>query len=168
MDLRDLRELFIDSLKYIVLIIALIYTLTNVITIQQVIGPSMNPTYQNGDALILGRFHYKIFKIKRYDVISFSDKQSKYLIKRVIGLPGEKIEYIDNKLYINDIEVDDKYSVDTYNFSVELLGYDKIPEGYYLVLGDNRKDSLDSRQLGLIKKENIIGKPYFRLWPLFR
>ncbi|MDD2435794.1 MAG: signal peptidase I, partial [Bacilli bacterium] len=93
---------------------------------------------------------------------------SKYLIKRVIGLPGEKIEYKDNILYIDDEAYQEKITDDliTDDFSLQDMGHEVIPEDMYLVFGDNRGDSLDSRSFGLIKKDDIIGKPFVRIWPL--
>ena len=107
--------------------------------------------------------------IKRFDVVSLEYKGSKYLIKRVIGLPGELVEYKNNTLYIDGERMGENFLDDetiTKNFSIKELGYEKIPEDMYLVLGDNREDSLDSREIGLIKKDTIIGKVSFRIWPI--
>jgi signal peptidase I len=100
-------------------------------------------------------------------IIVFDYVDTKYLIKRVIGLPGEKVEYKDNKLYINDKYIKEKFlkNITTKNFSVKDMGYDIIPKNMYLVLGDNRDDSIDSRAFGLIKKEEIIGKALITIFP---
>ena len=139
-------------------------------TLQQIVGSSMSPTYESREVVILNKLHYKLFKIKRFDIISFEYDSTKYLIKRVIGLPGDTVEYKDNVLYVNGEEIEEEYlteNIKTENFSLASLGYEKIPEDMYLVLGDNREDSLDSREIGLISKKDILGKVSLKIWPIF-
>ena len=91
------------------------------------------------------------------------------IVKRVIGLPGETLEYTDGFLYINGKRTHDDFVNLTRDFTLEdVTGKKKIPEGYYFVMGDNRRNSLDSRdsRVGLVKKSDIIGKPILRIWPL--
>ena len=91
------------------------------------------------------------------------------MIKRVIGLPGDTIEIKDNVLYVNGNIYEEEYldeGLEYPDFFLSDLGYDTIPEDMYLVLGDNREDSLDSREIGLISKDNINGKIVLRIWPL--
>ena len=95
----------------------------------------------------------------RFDIVVLTNRNER-LVKRIIGLPGEKVEYIDSKLYIDGKEIAEpfiKNNVFTKDFTLQKLGYDKIPEGYYFVVGDNRNGSLDSRVLGLISKKDIKG-----------
>lgn len=170
MDWLEIKEILNDTIKYVIFVVAVIFIAVYVIGLQQVVGSSMSPNLNNGDILILDKISYRFTDIKRGDVVSLYYADTKYLIKRVIGLPGEYIEFKDSKLYVNNKLVEEKYlnGVVTTNFSLKDLGYDKIPEDYYLVLGDNRGDSLDSRdpKVGLIKKEDIIGKVRFRIWPI--
>ena len=170
MDFRDIKEFFKDMFGYVIVILIVLVIVLYVVTLQQVIGPSMEPTLNEGDVLILNKFHYYLFDVKRNDVISFKHDGSKYLIKRVIGLPGESVYYKDNMLYINGNPYKENIvdGLVTEDFNLEDLGYDVIPENMYLVLGDNRDNSLDSRskEVGLIKKEDIIGKVFIRIWPL--
>ena len=170
MDFREITEFFKDTLKYIIVIVVVLVIVLYVVTLQQVVGPSMQPTLNEGDVLILNKFHYYLFDVKRNDVVSLKYDGSKYLIKRVIGLPGESIYYKDNILYINGIPYKENIvdGLVTEDFDLKQLGYDVIPEDMYLVLGDNRGNSLDSRnkEVGLIKKEDIIGKVFIRIWPL--
>ena len=171
MDLRDIKEFLKDTFKYILTVVVVLVIIIYVVSIQQVVGPSMSPTLNSGDILILNKLNYKIFEIKRFDIVSLSSKQSKYLVKRVIGLPGEKVEYKDNKLYINDQVLKEEFldeTIMTNNFSLSSIGYETIPEGMYFVVGDNRGNSDDSRdiKIGLIKEEDIIGKSTIRIWPL--
>lgn len=169
MDWLSIKEHILDISKYIIIILCIIFFIIYIASITQVVGNSMSPTLKDGQVVILNKFQYRFFDIKREDIISLSYQDTKYLIKRVIGLPGEKIKIVDNKLYINDKIYEEKYieeNINYENFDLKDLGYDIIPKNMYLVLGDNRKNSLDSRKIGLIKKEDIKGKIFFRFWPI--
>lgn len=169
MDWLSIKEFLLDTLKYIVTIILILFIVLYVVSITQVVGNSMYPTLKDGEVLILNKFIYNFKDIDREDIISLRYADTKYLIKRVIGLPGEKIEIINNKLYINDKEYQEDYlknNLKYKDFYLKDLGYDKIPKDMYLVLGDNRENSLDSRKIGLIKKSEINGKILLRIWPL--
>ena len=170
MDLREVKEFIIDSSKMILTVVAVLVFIMYIATLQQIVGSSMSPTYESREVVILNKLHYRLFSIKRFDIISFEYDSTKYLIKRVIGLPGDTIEYKDNVLYVNGEEIEEEYlskDINTENFSLASLGYDKIPEDMYLVLGDNREDSLDSREIGLITKKDILGKVSLKIWPIF-
>lgn len=168
MDLRDVREFLIDSARYIFVVFFVLFLVIYVVSLQQVIGPSMKPNFNDGDVLLLSKSHYKVFKIKRSDVVSLKDNNSKNFIKRIVGLPGEHVEFKNNELYINNKKVKEDYikDVKTDDFLLENIGYDIIPEDMYLVLGDNRENSLDSRSFGLVKKEDLLGKVVFRIFPI--
>lgn len=117
----------------------------------------MVPTLLDGDIMVLDKIGYRINGLKRFDIVVIKYNNEK-IIKRVIGLPGDYIEYKDNILYVNGKEIKEEYKRDiTNNFSLKDLGYEKIPENKYLVLGDNRGISKDSRIIGLIDKEDIEG-----------
>ena len=166
MDLRNIKEFTKDFIKIAIVVIIVFCVYMFIISMQQVVGSSMNNTLNNGDLVLLFKAKYKFSDVKRFDVVSFNYEDTKYLIKRVIGLPGEHIEYKDNKLYINGNYVEEERDFETDDFKLEDLGYEVIPDDMYFVLGDNRENSLDSREIGLIKKEDIIGKVIFRLWPI--
>lgn len=170
MDFREIKEFFKDTLKYIIVIVIVLIIVLYVVTLQQVVGPSMQPTLNEGDVLILNKFQYYLFDVKRNDVVALKYDGSKYLIKRVIGLPGESIYYKDNTLYINGNPYKENIveGLVTEDFDLKDNGYEVIPDDMYFVLGDNRGDSLDSRskEVGLIKKEDIIGKVFIRIWPI--
>ena len=169
MDLRDVKEFLIDTTKYLLTAGSVIFIILYVVTIQQVVGPSMSSTLESQDIVLLSRSHYRLFDMKRFDVIAFEYADTKYLIKRVIGLPGDKVEYKNNTLYVNDEIVEEDFldGHQTENFSLVSMGYEIIPEGKYLVLGDNRENSLDSRSFGLIDEEDILGKVSIKIWPIF-
>ncbi len=171
MDWLEIKEFIKDTLKYIIIIIVILIVAIYIIGLQQVVGSSMSPNLKSNDILILDKISYRLKDIKRGDIVSLYYADSKYLIKRVIGLPGEYLEFKDNNLYIDGNLIKEDYLNDdvvTDDFSISELGYDKIPSDMYLVLGDNRSDSLDSRdpKVGLIKRKDIIGKVRFRIWPL--
>lgn len=169
MDWLSIRELIIDSLKLIIVIIIILFLMLYVVSVTQVVGSSMSPTLKDEEVLILNKFQYRFFDIKRGDIVSLDYEDTKYLIKRIIGLPGETVKIANNQLYINDKIYEEEYLANDLNyddFSLADLGYSKIPEDMYLVLGDNRENSLDSREIGLIKKEDINGKISLRIWPL--
>ena len=169
MDWLSIRELLKDSLKLILIVFVILFLMIYIVSVTQVVGSSMSPTLSDGEVLILNKFNYRIFDVKRGDIISLDYEDTKYLIKRVIGLPGETVDIKNNQLYINNTLYEEDYLPDDLvypDFSLSDLGYSVIPDDMYLVLGDNREDSLDSREIGLIKKEEINGKIIFRLWPI--
>ena len=169
MDWLSIREFIFDFVKLIVVIVVILFLMIYVVSITQVVGSSMSSTLQDGDVLILNKIKYRFTDIKRGDIISLEYADTKYLIKRVIGLPGDTVLIRDNTLYINGEVYVENYLDEGLvydDFDLSSLGYDVIPEDMYLVLGDNRPDSLDSREIGLIKKDGVIGKVSFRIWPL--
>lgn len=171
MDWLEIKEFFKDAFKYFVLVFIIIIVAVYIVGFQQVVGSSMSPTLENGNILILDKITYRFTDIDRGDVIALYSEESKYLIKRVIGLPGEKVEFRNNKLYINNLLVEETYldnSISTDDFSLSSLEYDIIPEDMYFVVGDNRSDSQDSRdpEIGLIAKKDIVGKARIRIWPI--
>ena len=128
----------------------------------------MVPTLLDGDIMILDKIGYRINGLKRFDIVVIKYNNEK-IIKRVSGLPGDYIEYKDNILYVNGKEIKEEYKRDiTNNFSLKDLGYEKIPENKYLVLGDNRSISKDSRIIGLIDKEDIEGYTGIIVFPFKR
>ena len=168
MDFRDITEFFRDAFKYIIVVIVVFLLLIFVVGLQQVVGPSMSPTLKEGNIIIVNKLVYRFKNIQRNDIVVLSQDE-KYMIKRVVGLPGDNIEYKDNYLYVNGVKYKEKFlsnDVVTKDFSLKDLGYDKIPDNMYLVLGDNRENSLDSRSYGLVSKKNIIGKTFIRIWPI--
>lgn len=172
MDWLDIKEFLKDTFKYIIFIIVVLMVAIYIVGLQQVIGPSMNPNYLDGDIIILDKISYNFKDIKRGDVVSLNYVDAKYLIKRVIGIPGDYIEFKNNELYINGKCMDETYLEGAINkdFSLKELGYDEIPDDMYFVVGDNRENSLDSRDtsVGLISKEQIVGRVKLRIWPLNR
>lgn len=166
MDIRELREFIIDSVKYIIIVSIILFIILFVIGIQRVVGNSMNPNFSDGNILINFKLHYNFFEIKRGEVISLEKNGRK--VKRVIGLPGETIEFKGSKLFINGKETKELYirDVKTEDFNLKTIGYDVIPKNMYFVMGDNRSKSSDSREFGLVKKEEIKGKIILKIYPI--
>lgn len=147
---------------YILMIALVILIRTYVITPAIVNGDSMNDTLIDGEVVLENKIVLKLGKINRYDIVVV-DFYDELLIKRVIGLPNETIEYKDNILYINGIK---KVPNITFELTEDFI-YETQDEEYF-VLGDNRDISKDSRYFGGIKKEQILGKVNIVLYPFNR
>jgi signal peptidase I len=167
MDWLDFKEFIKDSMAYIITFMVVILIIVYIASLTQVVGPSMSKTLNDDDITVILKFQYKIFSPKRGDVVSFKYDETKYLIKRVIGLPGEHIEIIDSKIYIDEKEYEENYVLDDNNKNIVNHDYGIVPENSYFMLGDNRDNSLDSRtaRVGFIDKKDFIGKVVFRLFP---
>lgn len=154
-----------DILEYAIIIIAVILFRTFLYSPIRVSGASMVPTLNNGDIMILDKIGYRTKGLDRFDIVVIKYEKEK-IIKRVIGLPGDYIQYENDKLYVNGEYVDEPFDrKEMDDFTLEDLGENIIPEGKYLVLGDNRPVSKDSRVLGNFTKEDIIGKVRIRIFP---
>lgn len=150
----------------IAIVIALIIT-NFVASHTKVEGNSMESTLENGDDIIVEKFSYITSDPERYDIIVFRESESVNYIKRVIALPGETIQITEGKIYINERAVFDAYG----NAKMEDGGIAeksiKLGQDEYFVLGDNRNASKDSRDkaVGVIKRDQIIGKAWLRVLP---
>ena len=129
---------------------------------------SMIPVVQPNDRLIVNRLAYLFKEPKRGDIVMFAfpdDEKDNYL-KRIIGLPGEKVEIKNGLAYINDSEkpLDEPYINDPPNGN---YGPYNVPEGCYFMLGDNRDESKDARFWNntYVKKEKIVGKAWLKYYP---
>ncbi len=161
--MEKIKNIVKEIYPYILVILAVIIVKTYLFTPVIVNGKSMMNTLHDHDIMILNKIGMKIQDIQRFDIVVIQTGNTK-IIKRIIGLPGETIEYQDNQLYINDKKVEDSYGSDvTYDIPKQ-----RIPENTYYVLGDNRTDSVDSRILGFIPKSEILGKATFVIYPFNR
>ncbi len=174
----QLRE-WMESFLWALVLVALFYVF---FSNTQVYSYSMQPTLQEGDNLLIWRYG----TLQRGDIVTFRTDEpiteaeramlgpiqrlvslfssKKTLVKRVIGLPGETMEIKGSQVYINGEAIEESYLTD----GTEGEYYAEIPEKHYVLLGDNRQHSLDSRfpEIGLVRKEDIIGKAILRYWPL--
>ena len=161
------KNIIKDISSYVIVILIVIIIRVFIFDPVRVDGPSMDTTLANGQILILDKMSYRKKDIKRYDIVVIK-LDNKKIIKRVIGLPNEVVEVKDNTIYVNGKEINDPYaSTDTDDFDMGKIGLIKIPGDSYLVMGDNREVSLDSRyaEVGTIKREKILGKATLRVWP---
>ena len=132
---------------------------------------SMMPTLQVHDRVLVNKLSYKLHDVHRGDIVVFkapkgSDPGIDDLVKRVIGLPHETVSAHGGHIYIDGEELSESYlpkGVETTDFSPVTLGPD-----HYFVMGDNRDNSKDSRVFGPIEKKDIVGRVFFRIWPLSR
>lgn len=132
---------------------------------------SMEPNFHDKDYLFVSKQAYRFKAPQRGDVVIFdssltdTDGKEKLLIKRVIGLPGEEIDIIEEKVFVDGVMLDETYTMDgtTYGQIQNLI----VPEGEYFCLGDNRDVSIDSRDpaVGCVKEEQLVGKVFLRLFP---
>ena len=135
-----------------------------------VIGDSMSPVLKNGNVVMINHFIYNIKDPSRGDIAAFQkDGDERYFVKRIVGLPGETVQIKDGLVYINGEALkDDKMG------EVSLAGRAAEPvrlgEKEYFLLGDNRSSSEDSRfpNIGNVKREQILGKVWFRMLPLLK
>lgn len=167
MDFRDVTEFIKDTSKYILVIIIVLLVFIFVVGLNQVIGPSMEPNLYEDDIVIVNKLLYRFKEVERNDVVIIKQDE-KYMIKRIIGLPNEYIEYKDGYLYIDGKLYKESFeTTETKDFNLKDIDpeIDKIPDNMYLVLGDNRINSKDSRNYGLIQKEKIVGKVFIKIWP---
>ncbi len=155
------KDVFLDFLPYIIIVLVVLIIRSFIATPVRVNGSSMETTLLNGETMILNKLAIKVKGVNRWDIVVIKTSDS-FIIKRVIALPGETIKYEDDTLYINNKEVKDNYSLsETEDFKEIVLDKDE-----YFVMGDNRYVSQDSRVVGPIKKETIIGKTNIRLFPI--
>lgn len=129
---------------------------------------SMIPTLMEGDRIIASKITYRFTAPKRGDIIVFKypvDNKTDY-VKRLIGLGGETVELKNNRLYINGQMMPENYLPQ--GVRLDNFGPEKVPEGEYFMMGDNRTNSSDSRSWGTLPRKNIIGKALFTYWPLNR
>ena len=158
-----LNKVVKEVIPYVLIFIFVIFIKTYVVTPIRVNGPSMNDTLHNKDIMLLDEISYRFSEIKRFDIVVLKYKDE-YIIKRVVGLPGEELEVKDNQLYINGKIVKQDFSHAKTN-DIEKVA---IEEDCYYVLGDNRVNSVDSRVIGSVNKNRIKGKAVFTIYPFNR
>lgn len=137
-------------------------------------GQSMMPKLHDQDRIFVNKFIYSLREwigdekpIKRGDIVVllYPEDPSKSYIKRVVGLPGEQVNIENGKLYINGIQSDEQYLDSEYLSSDSMPGPTDVKAHHYFVLGDNRRNSSDSRYWGLVPEKYIYGKAIFRYYP---
>jgi len=161
-------DFFKNFCAYLLAILLVVVIRLYVFAPTGIIGSSMLTTLADGDVTILDKIVYDVSDIERFDVVILKRDNGEFLVKRVIGLPFEYVEYIDNKLYINGELFEEPFldsEAYTLDFGIDDWDYKVIPKGQYLVLGDNRMASKDSRYFGFVDASNIVGKARLVVYP---
>lgn len=165
----EIRE-FLEALAVSVVLAFLIITFIAQSFLVE--GSSMEPSFHHGQRLMVEKISYRFREPKRGEVVVFKypgDRRRKF-IKRMIGVPGDEILIKNGYLYINGIRLEENYiNGPTYGtYSAPSFGPVLVPEGHFFVLGDNRRNSDDSRypDVGFVPKADFVGKALFIYWPL--
>ncbi|WEV40706.1 signal peptidase I [Lactobacillus sp. ESL0684] len=172
---ESLGKFLLDVVVMMAVILGIFYLLFNfVLSNDNVSGPSMQPTFENNDRLISVRH----FEPKRNDVVvllapkAAQDVPGALYIKRIIGLPGDKIVSKNDKMYVNGKRFSEPYLNNKYQKAANDAGHTyttnftyKVPKGYYWVMGDHRDISKDSHIFGPVKRKELVAKVVVRYWP---
>ena len=170
---RIMRELLNTAIYLLCVLGAVWLVITFVGQRTEVEGASMENTLHNGDNLIVDKLSYRFHDPERFDIIvfPFQFQDNTYYIKRIIGLPGETVQIMDDgSIYINGEKLEENYGMEV--IKPETIGRAAEPielgDDEYFVMGDNRNNSSDSRtdMVGNITRETIIGKAWLRIWPV--
>ena len=172
------RKELLEYIRLVIIVVGATLLIEAFVIVNAVIpSASMEPTIMTGDHIFGNRLAYKFKDPERFDMIIFRypDDEEQLFIKRVIGLPGDTVEFRDGDVYINGASepLDDSFCSVT---DATMLDPDRtmldnpfvVPEGSYFVMGDNRLNSRDSRywQNPFVSEKKILGKAFFRYWPL--
>lgn len=174
-DFNIFKEILEMGIYFIVIVIIFLLLQHFVGQHIEVNGSSMENTLSHKDHLILEKVSYHFGEPTRYDIVVFrpymtEEKEEKYYIKRLIGMPGDRIQVIEGEIYINDEILPESYSTEAIKDSRYGIAKEEIvlDEDEYFLMGDNRNNSTDSRDksIGPVKRDAIIGRAWVRIWPL--
>lgn len=160
---EGLMRFVFDVLETLVISLILFAAVNLVSARIRVEGFSMEPTFHNGELVIVNKLAYRFSPPQRGDVVIFHYPRNpkEEFIKRVIGLPGEQLSIREGKVFIDGRELEEPYIAAPPQYTVETI----VPEGTVYVLGDNRNNSSDSHNWGSLPLDMIIGKAVFVYWP---
>jgi signal peptidase I len=171
--LQKVENPWVEAFKTITLSAVLAFGIRSFVAEARYIpSGSMLPTLQINDRLIIDKISYNFRNPERGDIVVFSPTDAlkaqnfkDAFIKRLLGLPGDKVEVKEGRVYVNDQLLKENYIEEKPNYN---FGPVTVPPNQYLVLGDNRNNSYDSHYWGFVPRDHIIGKAVVRFWPLNR
>jgi signal peptidase I len=157
---RSLLREIVETALLALIIFLVLNTLTGRF---QVRGSSMEPTLQDGQYLVVSKVSYWLRPAERGDIVVFRppNSLSDDYIKRVVGLPGERVKITNGQVRVDGVPLEEAYIINQSTYS----GLWKLGNQEYFVLGDNRSNSSDSHTWGTVPGENVIGKAWFCYWP---
>lgn len=167
----DMKKEILSWVFYIAFVLVLTWVIITFVGQRtRVDGRSMMNTLHDGDNLIVEKLSYRFSDPKRFDIIVFPPTGKKeYYIKRIIGLPGETVQIDENgNIYINGELLEENYGAETIQNPGRAINPITLGDDEYFVMGDNRNNSKDSRseEVGNVKRSQIIGRAWLRIWPL--
>ena len=167
----DMKKEILSWVFYIAFVLVLTWVIITFVGQRtRVDGRSMMNTLHDGDNLIIEKLSYRFSDPKRFDIIVFPPTGKKeYYIKRIIGLPGETVQIDENgNIYINGELLEENYGAETIQNPGRAVNPITLGDDEYFVMGDNRNNSKDSRseEVGNVKRSQIIGRAWLRIWPL--
>lgn len=165
---KILLQRFVELVICIVIAYALSAVFNRFIGTHTIVdGSSMEATLHDEDVLAVNKICYALHDPERFDIIVFPYNDESYYIKRIIGLPGETVEIVDGVIYIDGSVLDESYGLEEMHEPGDDFEAVTLRDDEYFVLGDNRNNSKDSRssEVGFVKRDTIIGKACFRMYP---
>lgn len=169
--LAKIGAYFLDTLETVVVALAIfVVCYLFFFQVHEIKGASMNPNFYDSERILTDKISYRFRKPERGEVIIFRAPKNRELdyVKRIIGLPGETIKVQGGNIYLNDQKLTETYIPEKITNPGAFLTLNQkflIPEDEYILMGDNRMHSSDSREWGLVNKDDIIGKVFVRFWP---
>lgn len=157
------RSMLYEIFETAVIALVMVFVINAVSARIRVDGSSMEPNFHDGNYVVVSRLAYRFGEIERGDVVvfEFPSENGEDYIKRVIGLPGDHVEIKGGYLYVNDMQLDEPYIMETPRRDYDVY----VPSDMVVVMGDNRNDSTDSRAWGPMAIPDIVGKAVFVYWP---
>ena len=153
---RELLEAVLPALVIVLVVNVFLAQAT------RVEGQSMDPSLHDSERIIIEKLTYRLRSAARGEIVVLRRPQPDPLIKRVIGLPGERVAIHNDQVYVNGEPLDEPYLKE---LTGGLMPPQIVPEGHVFVLGDNRDSSNDSRAFGMVPFEDIVGRAWVRYWP---
>lgn len=161
-----LREVVETALGAVVLAVLIMTFVARAFTVD---GPSMTPSLQDGERLLVDKISYRFVEPQRGDIVVFrypADPRQ-HFIKRLIGVPGDVVEIRNGVVILNGWALRESYTLQP---AYGRFAPREVPAGHYFVLGDNRNNSEDSRdpRVGFVPRDHIVGRAFWRYWPFDR